>query len=324
MMRDQSGKEQPSGFQAGFQTGFEGNRLPECPACGSKKIAAFRTGVDYHYGIEGEYSTDRCANCGLVFLNPMPTVAELARFYPDDYYSYQPPELETGWKRGLAEFVGLRKQTYLPSFPSPGRALDLGCGAGHYLLKLRSMGWEVHGSELSKAAAAAGRSVGLDIRSGELTEAGFPADHFDFVRSNHSFEHIPNPDVILAEIKRILKPGGTLFVGVPNLDSFWARHFGPHWWYFGLPVHTHNYDSSNLPKLLERHGFRVRKLLWNSDYASSTGSLQIRRNARHGVASSGGPLLESWTARIIGHVLAKVSDIFRQGDCIEVIAVKDR
>lgn len=302
---------------------FAAERLQTCPACGSGKVSLFRKGVDYHYGIAGEYSTDICADCGMVFMNPMPSVTELARFYPEDYYSYQPPSLDYGWRHRLAEALGVLKKTHMPRFAKPGRVLDLGCGAGHYLLKLKAAGWDVRGSELSRAAAEAGRKAGLDIRYGELMQAGFEDGEFDFVRSNHSFEHIPNPDEVLQEIRRILKPGGKLFIGVPNMNSFWSEKFGKYWWYFGLPVHTHNYNYKNLPILLERHNFQVENVYWNSDYASSVGSLQIRSNAKNGVVSSDGKLIRSKFAVLAGHVAAKISDLFRRGDCIEVIAVRD-
>lgn len=302
---------------------LEGSILSACPVCGSAALLPFRSGVDYHYGIPGSFSSDRCTACGLVFLNPMPSVRQLAKFYPDDYYSFESPELDRRWRRRVARALGLIKTTYLPHFARPGRALDLGCGAGHYLVRLREMGWEVRGSELSRGAAEAGRRAGLDIRSGELMDAGFADAEFDFVRANHSFEHIPNPHEVLKEIHRILKPGGTLFIGVPNIDSVWARMFGEHWWNFCLPVHVFNYNSKNIRLILENEGFRVIQVRFNSDFGSSLGSLQIRRNARKGLRSSDGPLLRNKPAVVLGHVAAKLSDWLRRGDCIEVIATRD-
>jgi SAM-dependent methyltransferase len=198
--------------------------------------------------------------------------------------------------------------------------LDIGCGAGQYLLEMQAQGWVVYGAELSRAAAEAGRRAGLDIRGGELMQAGFGDAMFDFVRSNHSFEHIPNPEPVLAEIRRVLKPGGKLFIGVPNIEGAMARLFGRYWWYMGLPVHTYSYSPRNLSLLLERCGFRVERVRYYSDYGGTLGSLQIWLNRHRVPRSSDGWVVRSLLLRLPGQYLARLLDFFRMGDCIEVIA----
>jgi SAM-dependent methyltransferase len=254
----------------------------------------------------------------------MPSVQDLGQLYPKTYYSYQPPSLPSGPSAVLKKLLRMKKSTAVPRFAAPGVMLDVGCGAGHYLLEMKQQGWQVYGSELSEDAAAAGRSAGLDIRGGELTDAKFKEGMFDFVRLNHSFEHIPDPAVVLREIRRILKPEGRLFIGVPNIDGLMARIFSVYWWYFGVPVHTYNYNPANLAKLLERHGFVVERLRYYSDYASFLGSLQIylNRDKRPGVST--GPLLGSSLLKLPAQYLCRFLDMVRLGDCIEVIcAVSD-
>jgi SAM-dependent methyltransferase len=297
-----------------------GMALSACPLCGCPKIAPFVVAQDFHYGIEGDYSTDRCADCHVVFLNPMPTNADLAVLYPTDYYSYQKPSLPSGHRHFLRRILGFDRRTLLPKFPAPGTMLDLGCGAGHYLLKMRAKGWTVYGSELSEAAAAAGRSAGLDIRGGELHSAHFDAGMFDFVRLNHSFEHMYNPYEILAEIKRILKPEGLLFIGIPNISGFWARLFGKYWWNFGAPVHTFNYNAFNASLLLEKAGFEVERIRYHSDYSGLLGSAQIYAGRNKVPRRSTGFFTKSWLLRPVGQYASRLLDLFKQGDCIEIIA----
>lgn len=296
--------------------------LDRCPACLSPAIAPHLVSVDYHYGIEGNFGTSRCSACGSVFMNPMPSVADLGVLYPDDYYSYQPPQPEGRVRRFLRYALRYPRVTHVPSFPRPGVMLDVGCGAGHYLLEMRGKGWTVYGAELSRAAAEAGRSVGLDIRGGELSQAGFAPASFDFVRSNHSFEHIPNPDEVLAEMRSLLKDDGKLFVGIPNIGGLWARTFGKYWWNFGLPVHTINYTEKGITTMLERNGFRVERILHNSDYSGFMGSWQIKANAQAGIRAPTGRIFSNKVLRLPMHYVSKLLDQFRQGDCIEVIASK--
>lgn len=299
----------------------EARRLAHCPACGGDRLRPFRRSVDFHYQIPGEFDTERCEGCGLVLVSPMPTVSDLGRLYPDDYYSYQTPTLPKRWKRLIKRLVGLDRQTMVPRFPHPGTMLDVGCGAGQYLLEMRARGWTVYGSELNRGGAAAGARAGLDIRAGELTQAGFEAQSFDFVRLNHSFEHIPNPASVLQEAHRLLKPDGRLFIGVPNVDGLMARVFGRYWWFAGLPVHTYGYTPDSLTKILARHGFRVERLRYHSDYGGVIGSLQILLNRHHRPRHSDGFLMRSVALRLPAQYLARLLDLFRQGDCIEVLAV---
>lgn len=293
-----------------------------CPVCNSERISRHMVANDFQYAIEGDYRTDRCHSCSLVFMNPMPTVAELKRFYPEDYYSFEPPSLPSGPRYWLRRLLGMQKKTFVPPFPRPGTMLDIGCGAGQYLIEMRSKGWTVHGSELSNQATAAGQRAGLDIRAGELTAAGFDTAMFDFVRSNHSFEHIPNSASVLREIHRILKPDGKLFLGLPNVAGAWARLFGRYWWNFGVPVHTYNFSPRSIRVLLEANGFTVERIRYYSDYSGLAGSAQIYLNRNLRPRRSTGRLLSNWVLRVPVHYLCRLLDLLHLGDCIEVIAVK--
>ncbi len=296
--------------------------LSKCPACLSSNISQHKIAEDFHYGNEGIFNSDRCLACETVFMNPMPSVDDLVGLYPNDYYSYQPPTSPSFKKRLSNLILQHPRKTHLPRFPQPGVMLDVGCGAGHYLFEMRKIGWTVYGSELSKAAADAGAQAGLDIRSGELTEANFESSMFDFVRSNHSLEHIPNPDIILKEMRRILKEDGKLFIGVPNVGGFFARMFGKYWWNYGLPVHVINYTPKGLRSILERNGFRVSSTFYNSDYSGLTGSAQILINSRSGTNRSSGKIYDNKALRVVANITAKAFDLIQQGDCIEIIAVK--
>lgn len=297
--------------------------LEKCLLCGAHENQQVYVTRDRHYGIPGEYRIVRCTSCSLMFLNPMFSDEELSALYPENYYAYQNKFQSSDWMETLRALLGYRVRTRDPEFPVPGRILDLGCGSGWFLSQMRERGWETHGVEISAQAANLGKKErGLDIFAGTLRQANFPSDYFDYIRSNHSFEHLSCPGETLDEIRRILRPRGKLMIGVPNIDSLNAKVFGKYWWYLGVPVHPITYSVQTLSQLLRKHGFVVERVIYNSDFSGIVGSLQIWLNRKNGRRSSEGWAVENPVLRLLAHWLAKAVDLFKQGDAIEITGVK--
>jgi SAM-dependent methyltransferase len=294
-----------------------------CPLCETKNLQPVYLARDRHYGIPGTFKIVRCADCSLLFLNPMYSDEELSAFYPRDYYAYQNKSRQDPWKEILKRLAGLQIRTKDPQFPVPGRMLDLGCGTGWFLRGMREQGWEVHGVEINSAAAELGRKEAcLNIFGGTLKQANFPSNYFDYLRANHSFEHISCPGETLDEIRRVLRPGGRLFLGVPNVAGLNARIFRQYWWYLGAPVHPFTYSVETLSRLLKKHHFCIQKVTYNSDYSGILGSLQIWLNHRNGRKSTVGLAMNNPILKVICHWTAKCIDFLKMGDAIEIVAVK--
>lgn len=294
--------------------------LTRCPLCEATDIREIYVTSDRHYGIPGLHRVVKCASCSLIFLNPLYSDEKLASFYPDDYYAYQERADNSPHKEILKSWLGYRTGTKDPSFARPGTMLDLGCGSGWFLEKMRARGWIAQGVEINKPAARLGRARGLDIFCGTLQEAKFPSEHFDYVRSNHSFEHMSCPHETLDEIYRILKPHGKLLVGVPNTKSVSAVLFAEHWWYLTVPVHVFNYSVENLSRLLTNHNFRVEEVNFNSDYHGLIGSLQIWLNRGGQKKSAEGLVFNNHLLRLVCQWSANVIDLWGRGDCVELTA----
>ena len=97
-----------------------------------------------------------------------------------------------------------------------GRLLDVGTHCGFFLRLARGMSWELHGVEPSPAAEIAREFFGLDVRRAYLEEAAFPAESFDVITLIDLIEHEEAPHALLAELRRILKPDGLIFIKTPN------------------------------------------------------------------------------------------------------------
>ena len=297
--------------------------LTRCPLCEGENYEQIYEARDRHYGISGAYCVVRCATCSLVFLNPMLSDQELAVLYPTDYYAYQDHFSRSGWKELAKAILHCRVGTLDPKFPAPGRLLDLGCGSGWFLSGMRDKGWETYGVEISSAAAELSRKqAGLNVFSGTIQQAQFPPEFFDYIRSNHSFEHISSPVNTLQEIHRVLRPKGKLLIGVPNIDSLNARLFGQYWWYLGAPVHPFSYSVKTLCKLLRKTNFVVEKINYNSDSSGILGSLQIYFNRANGRKSTDGLIINNPLLKIPFHWAAKLIDLLAWGDAIEITAAK--
>ncbi len=296
------------------------NGRAACPICESQRSVARFQARDPHYGNTGWWWERECSGCRSFFLDPMPTPGEIPGFYPeDDYYAYRPASERTSLKQAMMTLLGCRPGTREPHFKRPGRLLDFGCGAGDFMVQWRGRGWECHGVEVSERGIAAARARGLDVRR---TLAEYADATFDYVRANHSLEHVLDPPTIVREMYRVLKPGGTVFIGVPTRDGLAARVFGPYWWYLGAPVHPVTFSTKALTDLLRSAGFRATRVATNSDYGSTAGSLQIFLNRHTSRRSSEGALFRFKPALALGHWAARALDLVGQGDKLEVVAIK--
>lgn len=102
----------------------------------------------------------------------------------------------------------------------PASLLDVGCGRGFLLEQLAARG--VNGL-VGVDVFSDVRSDAWEYRYGDVTQLLPAADgSFEVVVAGEIIEHVPNPDLLLREIRRVLKPGGTLVISTPNLVS-WAN-----------------------------------------------------------------------------------------------------
>jgi SAM-dependent methyltransferase len=103
--------------------------------------------------------------------------------------------------------------------PAGGRALEVGCGTGLVLERLRARGAAVVGVDISRGMLALARGRELDVTRGDALALPFAEASFDLVCSFKVLAHIPRIEAALGELTRVLRPGGRLVVDFYNALS---------------------------------------------------------------------------------------------------------
>jgi 2-polyprenyl-3-methyl-5-hydroxy-6-metoxy-1,4-benzoquinol methylase len=223
-----------------------------CPLCGKMDSRFERS-------IEG-FSLERCP-CGMVFVNPRMTESDVGEQYAHTNHD----ELIALYARinnanRLAQYDE-KIQLIESHLPGKGRILDFACAAGYFYERAIACGWDGHGAELGEWCAEAARRRGLpNMHIGWLRDLQFPDGHFDVVNASQVFEHLPDPKADLAELMRIIRPGGLLVADVPNYHTIPIKLNRDDFLLNTPPQHINYFTPKTLRRLLESSQFRVERV----------------------------------------------------------------
>ena len=196
-----------------------------------------------------------------IFLLPRPQRSELAELYPAAYEPFQPPvddepSFLQRWLR--RRHYRLRARLLHCACPNGGVLLDMGCATGNFVREVcRNTGWRGVGFDLSTRALTVAHSQGIAVWCGEATSIALPDAVCDAVTLWEVIEHVPDPQATLAEVRRVLRPGGTLLLSTPNGASWQARNWGRHWAGWDPPRHLHVFSFPILQQLLHASGLHI-------------------------------------------------------------------
>ena len=222
-----------------------------CPLCGGDKHRFERT-------VRG-YTLVRCEGCSLVFVNPQPSFTSLMTIYQDKEDPEQLISLyaDLATDAVLAEYDRKLEQLEL-MLGGKGKILDFACAAGYFLERATDHGWDACGVDISDWAKKAAEKRGLhNVYIGHLADLNFPDHHFDVVYAAQVLEHLQEPIDTLREIYRILKPGGILYVDVPNYQTIPIKAGKDDFYLNAPPQHINYFTPHTLQQLLEKSEFII-------------------------------------------------------------------
>jgi 2-polyprenyl-3-methyl-5-hydroxy-6-metoxy-1,4-benzoquinol methylase len=199
-------------------------------------------------------------NLDLLITSPAPSEDDLDRYYEsDDYISH------TDGKRSVFEKayhfiknIALKNKLALINDlqKSKGSLLDIGAGTGDFLLVAKSNGWKTVGIEPSEKAKSIAQRKGVELKS-NLSD--FENHSFDVITMWHVLEHVPDLENQIKELKRLLKPDGSIIIAVPNFKSYDANYYKEFWAAFDVPRHLWHFSKTAIEKLFEKEDLKLKK-----------------------------------------------------------------
>ncbi len=229
-----------------------------CNLCGGDDYQILFDGRDRTLGGTETFQSVRCRKCGLIYLNPRPTLSEIDQYYPPQYEPFTRYDQPLSWFGRLGYRVSMNKKYRIAVRGiKPGKLLDVGCGNGDFLGWIKNHGWEVYGLDPSPVAVEAARKRGLEIFRGQLFDAPYLPASFDVITMWDVLEHVHDPLANLKRVAKLLKPGGRFTVTLPNPDGLDFRLFGRLWTGLDVPRHLYVYSRKPLIALLEKAGLTV-------------------------------------------------------------------
>lgn len=191
--------------------------LRACPACSSKRgqIYAESDRLTYH----------RCCRCAVIYRSCEVVDEDYDRNY---FVDHAHDSIETGVTPNQRTRLSLARGL------CPGQSLlDIGMARGGSMQVARDLGWtEIHGIDCNETFLRELELRQFHVRVADAHALPYPAGRFDAVLMSHVLEHLDSPPRALAEVYRVLNPGGVAVITVPNASYWRARLYrGRYKWY---------------------------------------------------------------------------------------------
>lgn len=226
------------------------------------------------------FSIAACSDCSFLFTQDVPDEKFIVPYYKSDGYISH-----TNTARGFINslYQKVRKRTIRQKRKlickmtrlQKGSLLDIGSGTGAFVQEMETHGWNVRGLEPDADA----RKLAAELFRLQLEDVNslytLPESGFDAITLWHVLEHVHDLEGYMIQLKKLLKPGGKLFIAVPNYTSTDAAVYGSYWAAFDVPRHLYHFSPHSMEVLLKKHGLLLEtcKPMWyDSFYVSMLSS----------------------------------------------------
>ncbi len=219
-----------------------------------------------------EFTLFRDPSVDLLMTSPQPSLNELDSYYEsDDYISHT--DSARSWFEKIYQLI--KKTTIqqklklvLKQQKNKGVLLDVGCGTGDFLAAALASGWQIKGYEPNEKARKIAQNKGVELIQ---STQDLPEKSVDVITMWHVLEHVPDVKAQIAELKRLVKPGGTIVIAVPNYKSFDAKHYQNYWAAYDVPRHLWHFSKKSIQGLFAEQNLelvKVKPMWYDSFYVS--------------------------------------------------------
>lgn len=304
-----------------------------CLLCGGMLTVVLSGVSDTRFGIPGIYDVMCCSSCGLEQTYPVPSPSELKTLY-ESHYNFG-GERDTFYTRIREWFhFSFIYRLWLVldgdiSFHRPtgaGRLLDIGCNEGRGLKIYSRNGFQAEGLELNETAARVAREKGFIVHTCLLQDFQ-PRELYDVVVLSNVLEHSLNPKEMLADIRRILKDDGQVWISCPNNQSWQRWLFRRDWANWHMPFHIVHFSPATLKNILLKSGFtrveigQITPALWvaaNLIVSAFAWPNRVTKELRNAFLV----MLLMLLARGLFFPMLWFGNLLGRGDCLVVVARK--
>jgi SAM-dependent methyltransferase len=255
----------------------------QCPVCGGSSFHTFLKAKDHTVSQE-EFDLVQCDQCQFVFTQDIPDEIGIGPYYQSpNYISHS--DTQSGLVNKMYHRVRnftlalKRKLVEKESRIRKGTLLDIGSGTGAFLNEMQQAGWKITGLEPDAGARKnAEERYGIQALPSHELYSIIPQS-VDVITMWHVLEHVHALDKYVDQIKTIIRPGGTIFIAVPNHTSVDAGKYKNNWAAYDVPRHLYHFSPATMRKLMEKHGLKVTGVrpMWFDSFYVSMLSEQYKR-----------------------------------------------
>ena len=289
------------------------------------------------FGFRDEFKYFECAKCGTLQLCSKPD--NMAKYYPENYYSFQFKRRKSSLKRKLLEnyfvnreiFTDLPKISFIEKYLKKYQVndmsisflsglinkqdtiLDFGCGIGGGAYFLKNVGFDIYGYDpyVKNIKYDNGTVIYNDLSQ-------LKNKKFSKILFSHSLEHISNPVEILNYVhENLITNDGILIVALPIVSWAW-KHYNTNWVQLDAPRHIFLPTEHAMELLVERTGFTIISKMYNSNEFQFWGSEQYAHDIPLdcGISYKNSPCKSMFTIQLINEYKekAKYLNSINQGD----------
>jgi len=231
---------------------LDGMETVDCPYCHADHPDP--------WGIENGFTAVKCGDCGLVYVNPRPSlrgISDATRLGQHKIGTGQVDVAYTRSTRKMRRYARRIQAMYGAEIfaGKPIRWLDIGAGFGELVEALATVlppGSEIAGIEPMARKVASARSRGLAVSDADLDSID---RDYDVVSIVNILSHLPDPDAFIARVARLVRPGGSLYLVTGNGGDLDSRTEYPD--RLDLPDHLLFAGEAHIEGFLKRHGLVV-------------------------------------------------------------------